>query len=143
MPRVIFASFKLGRLIARRRVVTSRAVPRLALPIRRSLSVPKESQSSRRACRRMFVDQRQLRSFVTVRIGAYGPERDETDERLRAIWVGVQDIRSPLPRCVESSLEGFHVVYGVSGQPTAPNDLSYTRKCLSWQPRQSALNGKF
>jgi uronate dehydrogenase len=91
---------------------------------------------------RMFVDQRQLRSFVAVRIGAYGPEPDETDERLRAIWVGVQDLRSLLRRCVESSLEGFHVVYGVSGQPTAPYDLSYTCKCLSWQPRQNALNGR-
>jgi nucleoside-diphosphate-sugar epimerase len=91
---------------------------------------------------RMFVDQRQLSSFVAVRIGAYGPEAHKTDERLQAIWVGVQDLRSLLRRCVESSLEGFHVVYGVSGQPTAPYDLSYTRKCLSWQPRQNALNGR-
>jgi nucleoside-diphosphate-sugar epimerase len=91
---------------------------------------------------RMFVDQRQLRSFVAVRIGAYGPEPDETDERLRAIWVGVQDLRSLLRRCVESSSEGFHVVYGVSGQTTAPYDLSYTCNFLSWRPRQSALNGR-
>ena len=91
---------------------------------------------------RMFVDQRQLRSFVAVRIGAYGPEAHKSDEGLRAIWVGVQDLRSLLRRCVESSFEGFHVVYGVSGQPTAPYDLSYTRKCLSWQPRQNALNGR-
>lgn len=91
---------------------------------------------------RMFVDQGQLRSFVAVRIGAYGPEPDETDERLRAIWVGVQDLRSLLRRCVESSSEGFHVVYGVSGQTTAPYDLSYTCNFLSWQPRQSSLNGR-
>jgi nucleoside-diphosphate-sugar epimerase len=71
---------------------------------------------------RMFVDQRELRSFVAVRIGAYGPEAHKTDERLRAIWVGVQDLRSLLRRCVESSFEGFHVVYGVSAQPTAPYD---------------------
>ena len=90
---------------------------------------------------RMFVDQRQLRSFVAVRIGAYGPEAHKTDERLRAIWVGIQDLRSLLRRCVESSLDGFHVVYGVSGQLTAPYDLSYTFKCLSWRPRQNALNG--
>ena len=91
---------------------------------------------------RMFVDQRQLHSFVAVRIGAYGPEPDETDERLRAIWVGVEDLRSLLRRCVESSSRGFHVVYGVSGQTTAPYDLSYTCNFLSWQPRQSALNGR-
>ena len=89
---------------------------------------------------RMFVDQRQLHSLVAVRIGAYGAEAHKTDERLRAIWLGVQDLRSLLRRCVESSLQGFHVVYGVSGQPTAPYDLSYTCKCLSWQPRQNALN---
>jgi uronate dehydrogenase len=91
---------------------------------------------------RMFVDQRQLRSFVAVRIGAYGREPHKTDERLRAIWIGVQDLRSLLRRCVESSAEGFHVVYGVSGQPTAPYDLSYTCNFLSWQPRQNVLNGR-
>jgi len=91
---------------------------------------------------RMFVDQRLLRSFVAVRIGAYGLEPNKSDERLRAIWIGVQDLRSLLRRCVESSLEGFHVVYGVSDQPSAPYDLSYTCKCLSWQPRETALNGR-
>jgi uronate dehydrogenase len=91
---------------------------------------------------RMFVDQRQLRSFVAVRIGAYKPEPDRTDERLSALWIGVQDLRSLLRRCVESSSEGFHVVYGVSGQPTSPYDLSYTCCFLSWQPRQNALNGR-
>ena len=69
-------------------------------------------------------------------------EANNSDERLSAIWIGVQDLRSLLRRCVESSSEGFHVVYGVSGQPTAPYDLSYTRKFLSWQPRQNALNGR-
>jgi hypothetical protein len=91
---------------------------------------------------RMFVDQQQLRSFVAVRIGAYGPQANKTDERLRAIWIGVQDLRSLLRRCVESSSDGFHVVYGVSGQPTAPYDLSYTCNYLSWQPRQNALTGR-
>jgi hypothetical protein len=90
----------------------------------------------------MFVDQRQLRLFVAVRIGAYGPEANKTDKRLRAIWIGVQDLRSLLRRCVELSSERFHVVYGVSGQPSAPYDLSYTCNFLSWQPRQNALNGR-
>jgi nucleoside-diphosphate-sugar epimerase len=89
---------------------------------------------------RMFVDQGQLRSFVAVRIGAYAPEPERTDERLSALWIGVQDLRSLLRRCVESSSEGFHVVYGVSGQTTAPYDLSYTCNFLSCQPRQSALD---
>ena len=91
---------------------------------------------------RMFVDQRRLRSFVAVRIGAYDRQPNKTDERLSALWIGAQDLRSLLRRCVESSSEGVHVVYGVSGQTTAPYDLSYTCNFLSWQPRQSALNGR-
>jgi NAD+ dependent glucose-6-phosphate dehydrogenase len=90
---------------------------------------------------RMFVDQRRLRSFVAVRIGAYALEAHKTDERLRAIWIGVRDLRSLIRRCVELPSEGFHVVYGVSGQPSAPYDLSYTRDFLSWQPRQNSMNG--
>ncbi len=89
---------------------------------------------------RMFVDQGQLRSFVAVRIGAYDRQPNKSDERLCALWIGVQDLRALLRRCVETSLEGFHVGYGVSGQPTAPYDLSYTCNFLSWQPRQSALD---
>jgi NAD+ dependent glucose-6-phosphate dehydrogenase len=88
---------------------------------------------------RMFVDQRQLRSFVAVRIGAYAPEPYRSDERLRALWIGSHDIRSLLRRCVESAGEGFHVVYGVSAQPTAPYDLTHTSDFLSWQPRQNTF----
>jgi L-arabinose 1-dehydrogenase [NAD(P)+] len=89
---------------------------------------------------RMFVDQRQLRSFVAVRIGAYALEPHKTDERLRAIWIGAADLRSLLCRCVESSADGFHVVYGVSAQPSAPYDLSSTRELLSWEPRQTSVS---
>jgi nucleoside-diphosphate-sugar epimerase len=88
---------------------------------------------------RMFVDRQQLRSFVAVRIGAYRPKPNKTDQRLHAIWIGVQDLRSLLRGCVESSSEGFHVVYGVSRQPTAPYDLSYTRNFLSWQPVEGSI----
>jgi uronate dehydrogenase len=89
---------------------------------------------------RMFVDQGQLRSFVAVRIGAYAPEPYRSDARLRALWIGSSDIRTLLRRCVESTAEGFHVVYGVSAQPTAPYDLTYTGDFLSWDPRQNSLN---
>ena len=89
---------------------------------------------------RMFVDQRQLRSFVAVRIGAYAPEPHRSDDRLRALWIGSRDIRALLRRCVESPSEGFHVVYGVSAQPTAPYDLTYTGDFLSWKPRQTSMN---
>jgi nucleoside-diphosphate-sugar epimerase len=91
---------------------------------------------------RMLVDQRRLRSFIAVRIGSYSPEPSISDERLSAIWIGVQDLRSLLRRCVESSSDGFHVVYGVSGQSNAPYDLSYTCKFLSWQAGQNAGNGR-
>ena len=61
---------------------------------------------------------------------------NKSDERLRAIWIGVQDLRSLLRRCVESSSEGFHVVYGVSGQPTAPYDLSLHVTCFAGSLRK-------
>lgn len=89
---------------------------------------------------RMFVDQGQLRSFVAVRIGAYAPESYKSDDRLRALWIGTHDIRALLRRCVESTADGFHVVYGVSAQSTAPYDLTYTRDFLSWKPHQNSLN---
>jgi nucleoside-diphosphate-sugar epimerase len=89
----------------------------------------------------MFVGQRQLRSFVAVRIGAYSPEPHASDGRLRALWIGTHDIRALLRRCVELPSEGFHVVYGVSAQPTAPYDLSHTRDLLSWEPRQTSKSG--
>jgi nucleoside-diphosphate-sugar epimerase len=84
---------------------------------------------------RMFVDEGRLRSFIAVRIGNYNPS-PSTDEIVRARWIGVDDIRSLFRRCVEADLEGFHVVYGVSAQKTAPYDLSHTCQLLSWCPRQ-------
>jgi nucleoside-diphosphate-sugar epimerase len=89
---------------------------------------------------RMFVEQKQLHSFIAVRIGAYAPEPHRSDERLRALWIGSRDIRALLRRCVESTGEGFHVVYGVSAQPIAPYDLTYTRDFLSWKPCQNSLD---
>lgn len=89
---------------------------------------------------RMFVNQEQLRLFVAVRIGAYAPKPFRSDERLRALWIGSRDIRALLRHCVESTSEGFHVVYGVSAQATAPYDLTYTGNFLSWEPRQNSFN---
>jgi nucleoside-diphosphate-sugar epimerase len=82
---------------------------------------------------RMAVDRSQLETFVAVRIGSFLPVPPQ-DERLTR-WIGVQDIRSLLRRCVEAQFCGFHVVYGVSAQPNAPYDLSHTRKLLCWQPK--------
>jgi uronate dehydrogenase len=82
---------------------------------------------------RMAVDRRQLETFVAVRIGSFLPFPPEDERRTR--WIGVQDIRSLLRRCVEAQFRGFHVVYGVSAQPNAPYDLSHTRKLLCWQPK--------
>jgi NAD+ dependent glucose-6-phosphate dehydrogenase len=84
---------------------------------------------------RAAVEEGQLRSFVAVRIGSYIPglPRSETESRLR---IGTRDLRSLLRRCVEAEFDGFHVVYAVSAQPTAPYDLSYTRQLLSWEPQE-------
>lgn len=83
---------------------------------------------------RMAVDKGQLEAFVAVRIGSFLalPPDDERRDR----WIGVQDMRSLLRRRVEAELKGFHVVYGVSDQPTAPYDLSHTKRVLRWAPRQ-------
>jgi hypothetical protein len=77
-----------------------------------------------------------LQSFVAVRIGFYGSTDLLHDEDLRRRWIGTHDIRTLLRRCVEAEFEGFHVVYGVSAQPTSPYDLSHTRRLLSWEPRE-------
>jgi uronate dehydrogenase len=84
---------------------------------------------------RMFVDEGRLDAFVAVRIGNYNPKPAD-DKTVRARWIGVEDIRSLFRRCVEADLKGFHVVYGVSAQTTAPYDLSYTCQLLSWSPQQ-------
>lgn len=84
---------------------------------------------------RMFVDEGKLPSFVAVRIGNYNPV-PSSDQVARARWIGVADIRSLFRQCVEADLRGFHVVYGVSAQKTAPYDLSHTQQLLSWFPRQ-------
>jgi len=85
----------------------------------------------------MAVDEGQLASFVAVRIGSYEPAPPEDKERQHR-WIGIQDIRSLLRRCVESKFRGFHVIYGVSAQRTAPYDSSYTRALLQWEPRQNS-----
>ncbi len=83
---------------------------------------------------RAFVDDGKFGSFVAVRIGSFlpTPPADERSHR----WLGTDDLRRLLRRCVEAEFDGFHVVYGVSAQPEAPYDLSHTRRLLSWEPRQ-------
>ncbi len=84
---------------------------------------------------RTCVEERQLGSFIAVRIGSYllGPPKNQEKSNL---WIGTHDLRSLLRRCVEADFEGFQVVYGVSAQPTSPYDLSYTCRLLSWEPHQ-------
>jgi len=88
---------------------------------------------------RMFVDSGRLRSFVAVRIGNYGREPSKNPVS-RKLWIGVHDIRSLFRRCVEAEFEGSHLVYGVSVPPTAPYDLSHTRRLLCWAPKQTFMD---
>jgi nucleoside-diphosphate-sugar epimerase len=84
---------------------------------------------------RMFVDQGRLQSFVAVRIGYFNP--NETNEfSATALWVGADDIRALFSRCVNGGVSGFHVVYAVSAQASAPYDLTHTESVLSWKPAQ-------
>lgn len=84
---------------------------------------------------RMFVDQGRLSSFVAVRVGYYS-SLPVIDSEFRNLWIGANDIRALLRKCVEETFDGFHVVYGVSAQTSAPYDLSYTESLLSWTPKQ-------
>ena len=86
-----------------------------------------------------LVRDRQLQSFVAVRIGAFGMAH-RVKSRLAHLWIGPRDLRSLLRCCIEKEFSGFHVVYGVSGQGTAPYDLSYTRKLLDWQPQEQVFD---
>jgi uronate dehydrogenase len=83
---------------------------------------------------RAFVDSGKLHSFVAVRIGSFLPA-PPADERIHR-WIGTDDLRSLLRRCIEAEFDGFHVVYGVSAQLETPFDLSHTRRLLGWKPRQ-------
>jgi hypothetical protein len=82
-----------------------------------------------------LIAQQKLHSFVAVRIGAFAAVPSATPP-LRHLWVGTRDLCSLLRRCVEAEFSGYHIVYGVSAQPTAPYDLSHTRRLLSWSPQQ-------
>lgn len=90
---------------------------------------------------RMFVDEGRLRSFIAVRIG-FCPHhgRPPENEWLKRRWIGVRDMASLLRRCVEADVEGYHVVYGVSGDDS-PYDLSHTRNLLDWVPAQGVEAG--
>ena len=85
---------------------------------------------------RAAVDAGRLPCFLAVRIGTHHPAPPPSDEALLRRWIGPQDLRALFRRCVEAAVEGFHVVYGVSAQPTSPYDLSHTRRILAWEPRQ-------
>jgi NAD+ dependent glucose-6-phosphate dehydrogenase len=90
---------------------------------------------------RMLVDEQQLRSFVAVRIGWYQAGPSPPDDYYKQLGVAAQDLRTLFRRCVEAEFKGFHVVYGVSAQETAPYDLSYTQQLLSWTPQQLPWQG--
>jgi nucleoside-diphosphate-sugar epimerase len=86
---------------------------------------------------RTLVEESHIGSFVAVRIGSYHPVSPKKQE-IRCLWIGSKDIRSLFRRCAEAEFNGFHVVYGVSAQRTAPYDLSYTSRLLAWKPEQTA-----
>jgi len=84
---------------------------------------------------RMLVDEKKLGSFVAVRIGWYTPNPPDNEDYHR-LAIGAQDLRSLFRCCVEAEFGEFQVVYGVSAQKISPYDLSYTRRLLSWEPKQ-------
>jgi uronate dehydrogenase len=84
---------------------------------------------------RMMVDDKELNSFVAVRIGSYNPNPTK-GEHYRQLGITKNDLCSLFRSCIEAKFEGFHVVYGVSAQKISPYDLSYTTRLLSWKPKE-------
>lgn len=89
---------------------------------------------------RMMVDEGRLQTFIAVRIGNCSSSGipSTTDRAARNHWISDRDLRSLIRRCVEEPITGFHTVFGVSGQPESPFDLSSTRQLLSWSPEDNA-----
>jgi NAD+ dependent glucose-6-phosphate dehydrogenase len=77
---------------------------------------------------KMFVDEGKLESFVAIRIGNHNPT-PSTDEVVRARWIGVNDTKSLLRRCVEADLKGFHIVYGGRRNRPSLTILRTPRSC--------------
>jgi len=82
---------------------------------------------------RCLIDEGKLDSFLAVRIGWFDPNLPKHEDYAR-LGIDVLDLQSLFRRCVETDFRGFHVVYGVSDQDSAPYDLSYTRQLLTWTP---------
>ena len=80
---------------------------------------------------RMFVDQGRLPSVVVVRIGHFRAEQPPGVEE-RMLWLRPSDARAVFRRCVEADVEGFHIVYAISGEATGWVDVSHTRELLGW-----------
>ena len=80
-----------------------------------------------------YSDTGQLESFLAVRLGWFDPNCPK-DELYNHLKITAKDLRSLFRRCVEVPFTGFHVIYGVSAQKTAPYDLFHTRRLLSWEP---------
>ncbi len=85
--------------------------------------------------RREFVDEKKLLSFVAVRIGTYRAT-PPCSVLWQNLWIGSYDLRTLLRSCIEKKITGFHVVYGVSAQASAPYDLTHTCELLSWKPQE-------
>jgi len=87
---------------------------------------------------RSLVDETRIESFVAVRIGfcPTDPLASPSGWKLRSRWIGHRTSPRCSLRCVEADFTGHHVVYGVSGQPEVPYDLTHTKSLLSWTPVQ-------
>jgi len=81
-----------------------------------------------------LVSEGKLKSFLAVRIGCFS-QTPPKKSPLKNLWISPSDMRNLLRHCIEQQFSGFHIVYGVSAQPTIPYDLSHTRSLLSWDPR--------
>jgi NAD+ dependent glucose-6-phosphate dehydrogenase len=140
VPRIVFASSGWAVKALERELAPACYMPDGPKIRSEAQPRPMNSYGIGKACGeitgQMLVDEQKLASFVAVRIGWYPPRPLPMNEDYCRLGITAQDLRGLFRSCVEAEFSGFHVVYGVSAQSSAPYDLSHTRELLCWQPQQ-------
>jgi nucleoside-diphosphate-sugar epimerase len=74
-----------------------------------------------------------------VRIGAFKTEFDELGKepstaRHISMLVSPRDLCQLFVRCIETDLQGFHIVHGLSNNALPFMDIESTKRLLGWEP---------
>jgi len=87
---------------------------------------------------RSYLDRGLFSTFLSIRLGWCPPDGSgrTSDPILQRRWIGLRDLRTFFRCCVEKPIEGYHVLYAISAQPSEPFDLTHTRHLLGWEPEE-------